>query len=746
MKTLLRSLAVGQSLLFLFCLVSQAQTYSATQSPGRSNTSQQPSLQQSLLLSKSGPSKARATSKNPVAQVRYSVPQDVFVGEDATSDAALNLVGGDIGDETAWELTGNATSYRSSRIGSRPIDQYPSPEPFPGANQIDTSPNTDYYCGSGLHGGSMHGNVSSGGYYPARGTKTTVWAGNGSSFSQCGCSGSAVGNSPIDQYPSPEPFLGANRINTAHNTDNFCGSGLHGGFSYGLSVSSGGYDPAQGGGEITWESGASGTSFAQCGGGSGCVGNAPIDQYPSPEPFPGANHINTAHNTDRYCSGGSLLGAFGCGGYNPRYGVIGNCGYDPCGNGGMCSPGNLFDCGQGFLIGWVEAGATFSPSDNNFPIRYNDQGNEFLMNQLYLSFGRAVNKNRNRFDMGARVDLLYGSDYFYTSALGLETFTYREGPGGVQYPVADPQNAQLRWNSNDGDRRDGTASVYGLAMPQLYAEFFLPIHRGFTFKAGHFYSIMGYESVMSPQNFFYSRSYTTMYGEPTTHTGMLFSQEITSGLAVHGGITRGWDTWESIEGNDKLSGLVGVQWDTCLGSSFAFTLHTGNTSVREGDNRTNYSLVYCQQLNPSWKYVIQHDLGTEDNGAYSISNYVETRSRATWASLVQYLECQWTPSCAFGLRFEWFQDNGHSRILQSPTSMSFAGGDVNIEGMNYYNITLGMKWKPLEYLTIRPEVRWDWSDVDIKSSLADVSSISGVYDDFTSKNQCTAAIDLILMF
>jgi len=480
--------------------------------------------------------------------------------------------------------------------------------------------------------------------------------------------------------------------------------------------------------------------------GHGGYGTSEVYNHnPSPEPYWGANGINYHPNTDYYC-GGSFLGSFGCGGYSPRFGTIGNA-YNPCFDPcfvpqGPCTLGTLFDAGQGFLTGWINAGATFSPNEDNFPVRYNDRGNQFLMNQLYLSAGRLVNKNRPRLDVGGRVDLLYGTDYFFTSALGWETETSNYNPYGA--PANDPTNAILKWNSNSGDRRHGTAAMYGLAMPQLYAEFFLPIHDGMTVKAGHFYSIMGYESVMAPQNFFYSRSLTTTYGEPTTFTGVLLNQQLTHGFSVHGGVTRGWDVWEASSSN--VSGIIGVQWDTCCDSSIAFTLHTGKVAATDSQTRTNYSLVFAQQLNPTWKYVIQHDLGTETNAAYAINGDRTIRSDATWVSIVQYLECQWTPRCSFGARFEWFQDEGLSRILKFPTDSVYSNGVLNWTGRNFYNMSLGMKWKPLEYLTIRPEVRWDWSDAKLNSTINGVPSLPGVYNNLSSSNQCTAAIDLVLMF
>jgi len=74
---------------------------------------------------------------------------------------------------------------------------------------------------------------------------------------------------------------------------------------------------------------------------------------------------------------------------------------------------------------------------------------------------------------------------------------------------------------------------------------------------GHFYTILGYEVVTAPDNFFYTHGYNsyqqpTGFGvfvnEPFTHTGTLASDSGTSGsVEYYGGYTLGWDTgYESL--------------------------------------------------------------------------------------------------------------------------------------------------------------------------------------------------------
>lgn len=394
---------------------------------------------------------------------------------------------------------------------------------------------------------------------------------------------------------------------------------------------------------------------------------------------------------------------------------------------------------QWFACGWLDQGYTFNPDypPNRFnsPLLFNDRANEYQMNQLYLSMGREINKDQCCWDFGGRVDLLYGTDYLWSSSLGLETFT--ENNAGFE--TTSPQDAQLRWNSNSGPRRGGSASIYGLSMPQLYAEFYAPIGYGMTCKIGHFYSIMGYESIMAPKNFFYSHSYSMMYGEPFTHTGMLLSYQFRPNWTMHGGLTRGWDTWE--DPNQKLSFLAGLQWESWnKQTTAATTAHIGNEDITGQLNRTSYSFVATHQLSPSWHYVFQHDLGFQEGGqTVTRADGSTIKEDAYWYSFTQYLFYQWTANLAIGARAEWFRDDGGSRIFQVRENEVIGQSMI---GSDYSNVALGLNWKPTGWVTVRPEVRWDWSGVEVEGP----NAIPGLFNNRTQKDQFTFAVDLITIF
>jgi len=368
-----------------------------------------------------------------------------------------------------------------------------------------------------------------------------------------------------------------------------------------------------------------------------------------------------------------------------------------------------------FVKGWVAQGFTWNPDSPrnkfNLPTTFNDRSNEYQLNQMYVSMGIKADESFVDWGFGGQLDLLYGTDYFFTTSVGLET--HRDGTP--------------RWNSEDGPRsRDGAgAALYGLAMPQLYAELWAPVGNGVRLKLGHFYTPLGYEKVTAPDNFFYSHSYVKQYGEPFTHTGMLGSTEVAEGVTVHAGFTRGWDNWED-PGSD-LSFLGGVELDLIQDTTtLAYSISAGDEDVQGGrgdDKRSTYSLVLTHHLNDRTRYIFQHDLGYQERGvAFS-------QRTAKWYGINQYLITDVTDCLSAGSRFEWFRDHNNARIL------GFAD-----DGANYFNFTVGLDWRPTTKIVIRPELRWDWSNVTPPFGL------KGVYDDFSDKNQFTLGTDVILSF
>jgi len=359
--------------------------------------------------------------------------------------------------------------------------------------------------------------------------------------------------------------------------------------------------------------------------------------------------------------------------------------------------------------GWISQGFTWNPDNpaNRFngPVTFNDRSNEYQMNQAYLFAERAVDTGGCGWDIGGRVDALYGTDSRFTMATGLD----------------------------DNIIMDRDARFYKMAIPQMYAEVG---YNDLSVKLGHFYTIIGYEVVTAPDNFFYSHAYTMQYGEPFTHTGALASFAYDDNWSITGGITRGWDNWE--DNNDDIDFLGGLTWTSCDGdTSVAWAMTTGAQDDAGNNNRYMQSVVVSHKLNCRTTYVLQSDYGHEDD-AVTMQNIgaAPTTGDAEWYGINQYLFYEINPCLTAGVRYEWFADDDGVRVAGLGTPR---GIPLNAVASHWQAVSCGLNYKWSPNVMIRPEARWDWVD-----PLVQVNDYP--FDDFTDGSQFLLGTDVIVTF
>lgn len=335
------------------------------------------------------------------------------------------------------------------------------------------------------------------------------------------------------------------------------------------------------------------------------------------------------------------------------------------------------------LGGWLEVGVTGNPHDpddgTNGPITFNNDANEIEMNEFYGFVERAAPTDGG-WSIGFRADVLYGTDARFSPTTNLD------------------------------DELIG-ADDYKLVFPQTYAEIFMPVGNGLTAKVGHFYTIIGYEVVTGPDNFFFSHAYTMQYAEPFTHTGMLLSYSMNDNWSLTGGVVTGWDTFFQEPAN-FLGGLSYASDDGR--TSVALSLVTGEVDDTDKHNRTMYSVVVAHDFSDRLHYVLQHDFGIEER---STTTPVNTK----WYGLNQYLTYDVNDVIGAGLRFEWFRDEAGTRVT---------GLDDH-----FFAITAGVNYAITPWVKFRPEIRYDWTTED-----------SNPFDDGTQDDQFLFSADLIVTF
>ncbi len=358
------------------------------------------------------------------------------------------------------------------------------------------------------------------------------------------------------------------------------------------------------------------------------------------------------------------------------------------------------------LRGWLNGG--YMGNMQNPPSRFHGpynavDRNEIMGSQAYL-IAEANLPADDSFGFGARVDVLYGEDYLLAQSVGMEVRS----------------DGTPRWNTNE---------FYGLALPQLYGQVGT---NNFNLKLGHFYSIVGYEGIQAPDNFFYSKSYSYQFAGPFTHWGGLLSWKPTERLEVQGGLTNGWNTLD--RSSDRLGYLLGVKFThESFWVSLAATTgdEFNNVAGRPGlapdyANRTRYSAIVGLQLTEKLEWVVHHWYGFQQNGVPGGVN-------ADWWGIDQYIYYTINDQWKAAVRLEWFHDQDGTRLgLNRPSNPNKPpfGGQV-------YSASLGVNWTPHPNFILRPEVRSDWYD----------PNFGGLpYDDGTKSHQFLIGMDGIVKF
>ena len=301
--------------------------------------------------------------------------------------------------------------------------------------------------------------------------------------------------------------------------------------------------------------------------------------------------------------------------------------------------------------------APVDPFAGNDGGSFNDVPNGVRLQQAWLYAEKKANARGCCADWGMRADILYGTDAQKTQAFG-----------------NPPNSWDFGWNNGS----------YGWAIPQLYGEV---AYGDWSVIAGHFFTIVGYEVIPAPQNFFYSHSYTMYNSEPFTHTGALATYS-NCGTDVYLGWTLGWDTGfdQYFSGSNFLGGFsTNVMDDVKL--SYVTTI--GNFGYRSaGTDGYSHSIVFDATLTNCLTYVLQSDYYVSKNG--SIGDVGRKREDV---GINQYLFYTLNDCWAVGGRAEWWKSKG------------FLSDNYD----SYYEVTGGINYRPHANIIFRPEIRYNWA-------------------------------------
>jgi hypothetical protein len=308
----------------------------------------------------------------------------------------------------------------------------------------------------------------------------------------------------------------------------------------------------------------------------------------------------------------------------------------------------------------------------------------------------------------------------------------------------------------------GTQSILAtgssdFALRQAYVALRMPLGTGIDWKVGVFDSIIGYESVESPNDPNYTRSYGHSI-EPQTHTGILASYRFTDMVSVSGGIgnTIGPSINEKAQFFGKAESLktymgsVAVTAPDNFGALSGSTLYagivTGPSSRPLFNNVPGGGVTAKAETQTSW--YVGSTLATPWSNLRlgAAFDFLERYEHGETWSLGGYTSFQATEKLSLHGRIEYLRDRGEQKFFtgvfqtdpDDPTTASVVGTNPDkvlaLTGTVQYDL-----WKNV---ITRLEVRWDHS-LSGQETWGETNPTTG---EGSLKNEVLLAANLIYKF
>ncbi len=384
--------------------------------------------------------------------------------------------------------------------------------------------------------------------------------------------------------------------------------------------------------------------------------------------------------------------------------------------GGIVSAANAADAATPAsrvkISGHIEAGITANPDDpkdrQNFGRLFDDRANEPLLNQVLLTAEQTLDPKAPGFDWGFKLQGMIGTDARFIHSTGLLDHT------GKQMIQPDIVEAYL----NTHFAASGTAG-------------------GVDVKWGKFVTLEGTETIDNTTNTFYSHTYLFNFGIPFNHTGALATIHATKDLDLMVGVVEGVNTFK--DNNGKLAFHGGFSLPNLAGGkmTFAFSTHIGPETPHDNKN--------YRYLNDA---VIVYKIDDKTTATTDI-NYIQDdgpRPHAKGYGVAQYVTYAVNKMWQANFRGEIWRDNNgffvaqignNTDLLRFERGDSFTPDPRTVGGgvTTYGALTVGLTYKPMDALMIRPELRYDRSLNDTKP-----------FNDSKHKDMFTAAVDVTWSF
>ena len=401
------------------------------------------------------------------------------------------------------------------------------------------------------------------------------------------------------------------------------------------------------------------------------------DDAPAPVPSPANTPADAAAQPRATELSPGVTPSFGSAPYRPLMGLLHQTGI-----------GQGLDNARINVFGWVEGSYEYNfarpAQDLNLGRVFDVQDNRVQVNQIDLSVERRIDLHSGQFDVGGRVDMLYGTDSQFIHSNGMfDGSDFFHGP------------------------------EYQFDIPQLYVDFGVPVGSGLQVRAGKF---LFFKQIDPNASVFYTHSFIFGGALPFTNTGITAKYQFCPSCSFEGGISRGWD--QSLNDNNSAIDALG---------RFRYTLgKTTDISVAAicGPELDNDNSHYRTTVDVAVTHQCGDRLTLLGDGVYGYQAMPSGQSAAMWYGIAGYGVYQLNDYLSAGLRGEWYRDE---QGLTTGVNQTLYEATAGVTITPFPNHPVG------QYFKIRPEIRYDYSTADY-------------FDGGTRHDQTTVAIDAIFNF
>lgn len=342
----------------------------------------------------------------------------------------------------------------------------------------------------------------------------------------------------------------------------------------------------------------------------------------------------------------------------------------------------------------IEGGVSFNPAGpkTNLGQAFTDHPNQAQLNQVLVTVAREIPKDASGWEVGFKLQGLYGSDARYTHLIGL---------------LDDAVHARNQF--------DLVEANVALHVP-------VPTAGGLDVKAGVYATPLGYETIDPAASPFYSHSYIFTWGLPFKHTGVLATLHATEVVDLYAGIDTGTNTSFGTGGdnNSAAAFTTGFGLNLLGGDLTVLALtHIGpeNASLRPGRPLgvadANHFNRYYNDAYATWKATDKLSFTTELS--YARDDYAGAEA----VGAAQYVAYALSETLTLNGRAEVFRDGKGFFVGAYPGNLDYINAErgrpntaVGGPHATYGELTFGATYKPalpwpVSGLMIRPELRYD---------------------------------------